>query len=98
MPNVIYAATRCGYRVQVIDGGDIVYEYAAGNHQTESQTFVAPRSPNAVKLQQLKRWAKQTACEIAHARGIPAQRVDFDADLEAAIREQDAMAQAEQRA
>ncbi len=31
MQFVIYAATRCGYRVQVIDGGEIVHEYSAGN-------------------------------------------------------------------
>lgn len=31
MQVVIYAATRYGYCVQVIDGGDIVYEYTAGN-------------------------------------------------------------------
>ena len=82
MKSVIYAATRCGYCVQVIDGGEIVYEYTAGNHQRESQTFVDPSSPNAVNLRQLKRWAKQTAGEIAHARSIPAQRIEFDPDLQ----------------
>jgi len=82
MRNVIYAATRCGYCVQVLDDGEIVYEYTAGNHQRESQTFVAPRSPNAVSLSQLRRWAKQTADQIAEARGIPANQVEYDPDLE----------------
>ena len=87
MQTVIYAATRYGYCVQVIDGGDIVYEYTAGNCQQESQTVIAPRSRNAVRLSQLKRWAKQTAGEIAKERGIT--RVEFDADLEATLKEQD---------
>jgi len=82
MRSVIHAATDQGYCVQVIDGGEVVYEYTAGNHQKESQTFVDPRSPNAVTLRQLKRWAKQTAGEIAKERGIPAHRIGYDADLE----------------
>lgn len=43
MKGVIYAATRYGYCVQVIDGGEVVYDYTAGNHQRESQTAVDPR-------------------------------------------------------
>ena len=82
MQSVIYAAIGCGYCVQVIDGGEVVYEYTAGNHQRESQTFVDPSSPNAVKLRQLKRWAKQTADQIAEERGIPANEVEYDPDLE----------------
>ena len=87
MPSVIYAATRWGYSVQVIDGGQAVYEYTAGNCWKESQTVIAPGSPNAVNLRQLKHWAKQTAGEIAGERGIAA--VAYDPDLEAALKEQD---------
>jgi hypothetical protein len=54
MRSVIYAATRCGYGVQVIDGGEVIYEYAAGNHQKESLAVVDPRSSNAVNLRRLK--------------------------------------------
>jgi len=82
MSSVIYAAIRCGYCVQVIDGGEIVYEYTAGNHKRESQTFVDPRSPNTVSLSQLRRWAKQTADQLAGERGIPANQIEFDPDLE----------------
>ena len=74
MQTILYAATSYGYCVQVIDGGEIVYEYTAGNHQRESQTFVDPRSPNAVRPSQLKRWAKQTADQIAEERGVPLQQ------------------------
>jgi hypothetical protein len=87
MQTVIYAATKYGYAVQVVDGNGIDYEYTAGNHQLESQAVTAPRSRNSVKLSQLRRWAKQTAGEIAHKRGVPANRVEYDADLEATLKE-----------
>ena len=70
MQNVIYAASAYGYCVQVIEGSEVAYEYTAGNHQGESQTYVDPGSPNAVPLRQLRRWARQTAGEIAEDRGI----------------------------
>ena len=35
----------------------------------------------SVKPTQLKRWAKQTAGEIAEERGIPAQQIEWDARL-----------------
>jgi predicted secreted hydrolase len=87
MRSVIYAATKSGYCVQVIDGGEVAHEYSAGNHQMESQTVVDPRSPNAVRLSQLKRWAKQTANEIAKEWRIPAKMIEYDPDLEAALQE-----------
>jgi hypothetical protein len=89
MRSVIYAATGCGYCVQVIDGGEVVYEYTAGNHQKESQAVIDPSSPRAVKHGQLKRWARQTACEIANERGIPATLIEYGADLEAQFKDQD---------
>lgn len=87
MQNVIYAATVFGYCVQVIDKGQIVHEYAAGNCWNESQAVNDPKSPGAARLSQIKRWAKQTAREIAKERGIPANRIEYDPDLETAIRE-----------
>jgi hypothetical protein len=95
MQTVIYAATKYGYSVQVVDGNGIAYEYTAGNHQLESQTVTAPRSRNSVKLLQLRRWAKQTAQEIAEKRGVPASRVEYDADLESTLRELEAEYHAE---
>ena len=92
MQTVIYAATRYGYAVQVVDGGDIAYEYTAGNHQLESQAVTAPRSHHSVTLPQLRRWAKQTAGEIAPERHIPASRVEYDPDLESTLKELDAEA------
>ena len=82
MKSVIYAATRHGYCVQAIDGGMVVYEYTAGNHQNDSQAILDPRSPNSVRLRQLKRWAKQTADQIAEERGIPTNQIEYDPDLQ----------------
>ena len=81
MQTVIYAANRLGYRVQVLDGGQIAYEYSAGNHQQDSQIVVDPRSPGAVPLRQLKRWARKAADRIAKERGVPANQVEYDPDL-----------------
>jgi len=86
MQNVIYAATRFGYCVQILDGTEISYEYSAGNHSMESTAVTAPSSPNAVRLPQLRRWARQTAGEIAQEQGIPMQRIEYDPDLESTLK------------
>jgi len=83
MKQVIYAATDQGYCVQVIDDGTVIYEYTAGNCQTESQAVLNPGSPGAVSRSQLRRWARQTADQIAEERGIPMNQVEYDPDLEA---------------
>ena len=89
MQSVIYAATPFGYAVQVLDGCEISFEYSAGNHCRDSQTTTEPGSPNAVRLRQLRRWARQTAGEVAKAQGIPAERVEYDPDLESTLMEWD---------
>lgn len=86
--SVSYAATRFGYCVQVIDDGEVAYEYTAGNHQKDSAMAVAPGSPGAMTLAQLKCAAKRTAEEIAEERGIPISRIEYDTDLEAQLKEQ----------
>lgn len=48
MPNVIYAANDQDYCVQLIDGGEVVHEYMAGNHQKEFQAIIDHSSPYAV--------------------------------------------------
>ena len=89
MPHVIFAATAYGYCVQVIDSGKVVYEYAAGNCRTESQAVLNPDSPGVVCRIQLRRWAKQTAKEIAKEREIPLNGVEYDFDLETQISDHD---------
>ena len=87
MQKVIFAATKFGYCVQVIDHGQIIHEYTAGNCWNESQAVIDPKSPGAAKLSQIKRWAVQTAKEIAQERGIPLDRMEYDPDLEASLKE-----------
>ena len=87
MQVVLYAATHLGYCVQVIDNGQIVDEFSAGNSRHDSQVAVDAGSPGAVNLRQLRRWAKQTASDIAEEQGI--ERVQYDPDLEADLNEQD---------
>lgn len=88
MRTVQYAATRYGYCVQIVQDGEIVLGYSAGNCLLESQTVVAPRSRNAISLCQLKRWARETADGIARKQRI--SRVRYDPDLEKELREEDA--------
>jgi len=82
MQSVNYAATRYGYCVQVLDGGQVVYEYSAGNCWKDSPTVIDPGSPYAVRRYRLRAWAKSTAGQIAKERGIPPKQIEYDTDLE----------------
>ena len=82
MQTVSYAATRYGYRVQVLDGGQVIYECSAGNCWKESPSVIDPGSPYAVRRYRLRAWAKSTAGQIAKERGIPPKQIAYDADLE----------------
>ena len=83
MRTISYAATRYGYYVQVIDGGRPIFEYTAGNSQHDSQAFIAPDSAGAVSHSQVRRWARQTAEEMAEE--LMANRGEYDPDLEAQL-------------
>jgi hypothetical protein len=78
---VAYGANAQGYVVQTIQDGRVVDEYHAGNAVKESTTYVKPRSRYAVTLRQLRKWAKQTAGEIAAELGehVP---IEHDPDLD----------------
>ena len=82
MQSVIYAATRYGYCVQVLDGGQVIYECSGGNCWRESPTIIDPESPHAARRHLLRCWAKQTAGRIAKERGIPPKQIEYDTDLE----------------
>jgi hypothetical protein len=83
MRTVSYAATKYGYCVRVKIGSSPIFEYTTGNSQHDSQAFIAPGSPGAVSRSQLRRWAKQTAEEMAEE--LLANRVEYDSDLEAQL-------------
>jgi hypothetical protein len=82
MQSVIYAATRYGYCVKVLDGGQVIHECSAGNCWKESPTVIDPTSPHAIRPYRLRAWAKSTAGQIAKERGIPPKQIEYDADLE----------------
>ncbi len=60
------------YSVCVVNDGQIVRElYTAGNHKTESQTYVSPHSPNACTPTQMRDFCRQTTKEIAKEQRLP---------------------------
>jgi hypothetical protein len=85
MQIIALATTKYGYCVQVIDNGEVIYEYTAGNCRTESQAVIDPDSPGAASRSQLRRWARQTAEEIAAEWRVPHERTAYDPDLEAQL-------------
>ena len=86
MKHVIYAANQFGYTVQLMDGDQIVKTYNAGNHRRESQTYVDPRSDNALTEKQILIFAEKTARAFAKENGTTV--VEYDDDLEESIADQ----------
>lgn len=83
---VMYAATACAYRVQVLDGeSQPLEEYTGGNSRFDSQGFVPARE--GVGLRTMKQYAKITATEMAEKHGLPPADVHWDADEADAIRD-----------
>lgn len=83
--HVIYAANQYGYCCQVIEGGEVVYEYHGGNCALESTTYVDLDDPHALSLRRLKKCARQTARELA--REYKAESVEWDDDLHTELEE-----------
>jgi hypothetical protein len=83
MAHVLYAATPQGYAVHVIEGGEVVETYAAGNSRHCSQTYCEPGGPHAIPAAQLRDAAEITAREIAAEYGSDC--VEYDDDLEAEL-------------
>lgn len=52
--------TNYGYKI--FEGDELVYQ--AGNHKLDSQQYVQPGSVNALSLNTLKKYARQTMFEI----------------------------------
>lgn len=83
---VMYAATACAYRVQVLDAqSQPLEEYTGGNSKFDSAGFVPARE--GVGLRQMKRFAKITATEMAEKHGLTAADVHWDEDEADALRE-----------
>ena len=72
----LYRATKYGYTVWARhDSGKPMNTYKAGNYTLESSTVVSPKAQFAVPEQTLRKWAKQTALEMAHEHRTDPSRV-----------------------
>ena len=80
-----WAASARRYQVQVIDGGEIIEEYEAGNSGMCSQTYVAPE--DGVGVKNMREWAEITAKQMAGEHG--SDIVEHDVDLQTALDEYD---------
>ena len=56
----------------------MIDQYEAGNHPLESQAYLDPGDPVAVPLRDLRKFARQTAFEMASERGLTANDVVAD--------------------
>lgn len=93
---VCFAVCEQGYKVQVWEpegGGPgsnmtMTEEYSAGNSSKDSQYYIPPSHLQAVSMQQLAEFAQNTAMEMASAKGISSDKVDYDQDLERELKEE----------
>lgn len=84
---VQYHLTGTGYRVTAYDAeSQPVEEYEAGNHPGDSQAVARPGEPR-VRAQTLKKWARQTALDMAKEHGVDPSKVSYDHDGETAARD-----------
>lgn len=74
-----YYATVHGYCVMVHSPRGVFCHYTSGNTRRCSHTHVHPE--DGVPLEQLQRWARQTALEFAREFHVPGERVIEDPDL-----------------
>jgi hypothetical protein len=71
-----YTVHEYGYDVTVYEeGGAIIESYNAGNSRWESTTYVERGDPARLSKTVLKRYAKQTATEMAGSHGIDPSRI-----------------------
>lgn len=66
-----YTVHAYGYDVRVYDpDSHVVEEYNAGNNRLDSQGYVEPGNPDRLPKGTLRRFARQTAQEMASEYGI----------------------------
>lgn len=78
MRNVIYAVDEEGYTVAVLEEGKILHLYGATNNPLDSQ---GPVLAEGVPLGTLRRWARETAEEMAREWGAEMEGPSEDAML-----------------
>jgi len=68
---VTWYVNRYGYHIEVIDGGQTIHEYFAGNHPHDSAEVLDAEDLLAVPESQLREFAQSTAVQIAEEFNIP---------------------------
>lgn len=80
---VSYHLRPDGYAVAVYDAeSQPIKEYSAGNSYFCSQTYLPPRHPQALRRRTLRKFARQTANEMAAEFGLEKGRVFYSEDDE----------------
>jgi hypothetical protein len=77
MKHVIYGVCERGYKVQVLDSGNVVAEYSAGNSAADSQCYVEPGTKGSLNLAALRYAVLVTAVQMAQEHGIENPFPDF---------------------
>lgn len=75
-----WGATERQYEVYVleVETGRVIDEYSAGNSTEDSQGYVAPDSPRAEGLTQMRHFAESTCREMAQEYGAAYAGEDED--------------------
>lgn len=72
-----------GYTVTpYYDDGSVGNEYSAGNHRLDSQGYVNQGDSNALTARELRKFAKQTAGEMAVELGLKKTDIFEDKDTD----------------
>lgn len=79
--HILYAADEDGYTVRVMEGNETVDEYNSGNNPFESTSWIDPADLDAVPVRTLRRYARETALDMAQEHGIPEKYVSENEDL-----------------
>jgi hypothetical protein len=74
---VYWVADPGGYQVTVIQGCSVLEQYSAGNNPHDSSQLCPPNVP-PVPLRTLRKWARDTAYQIARDFGISRSHVEED--------------------
>jgi len=80
--HVLYNSSGYGYRVEVIDAGQIIEEIEAGNSQHDSTARLEPGTAGTLGKATLARYARETAICTAIERGLTERDVAEDTDIE----------------
>lgn len=79
--HITYYATPYGYRIEVQDqNGSILEDYEAGNSSKISDVWVRPDAPDALSLEKLKEFARQTAEGMAGRWNLSVDSIYWDHD------------------